>query len=89
MSIIIYILIGVSVLSGFRIIIGPSVWDRLLGFSLMCNKIIVIIIIYSYMSRQSFYLDIGLIFAILGFVGTTSIATFLRKKSKGGKTCKF
>ncbi len=79
-NIIIIILIIAAFISGFRIIIGPSLWDRLLGFSLLCSKIIIIIILYSYVNGQSFYLDIGLVFAMLGFVGTTSISKFLSKK---------
>ncbi len=78
-NIVIIILIIAAFLSGYRIIIGPSVWDRLLGFSLLCSKIIIIIILYSYENGQSIYLDIGLVFAMLGFVGTTSIAKFLQK----------
>ncbi len=79
LQIVIYVLAFATIISAIRVIIGPSLWDRLLGLSLVCSKIILIIILYSLMMRQSFYLDIGLIFAMLGFVGTTSISTFLRK----------
>ncbi len=79
LQIVIFVLIFACVASGIRVIIGPSLWDRLLGLSLVCSKIIIIIILYSLISKQSFYLDIGLIIAMLGFVGTTSISTFLRK----------
>ncbi len=78
-NIVIILLVIAAFLSSFRIIIGPSVWDRLLGFSLLCSKIIIIVILYSYTNGQSIYLDIGLVFAVLGFVGTTSIAKFLQK----------
>ncbi len=78
-DIVVIILLASAIASGLRIIIGPSLWDRLLGFSLVCSKIIIIIILYSYTEGQSFYLDISLVIAMLGFVGTTSISTFLRK----------
>ncbi len=81
-NIIVVLLIVAAFLSSGRIIIGPSVWDRLLGFSLLCSKIIVIVILYSYANAQSIYLDIALVFAVLGFVGTTSIAKFLQKTNK-------
>ncbi len=80
LDITIFILVLAIFISGFRIIIGPSLWDRLLGCSLICSKIIVIIIIYSLRHGQAFYLDVSLVIAILGFVGTTSISRFLRKK---------
>ncbi len=78
-QVIITLLIVATALSALRVIRGPSLWDRLLGLSLVCSKIIIIIVLYSLALGQSFYLDIGLVMAMLGFVGTTSISTFLRK----------
>ncbi len=75
-------LLVAALFSGYRIIRGPSVWDRLLGFSLLSSKIILVIILYSFESGHSYYLDIGLTFALLSFVGTTSISKFLRKAKK-------
>ncbi len=79
LQIVIIVLIIASFVSTVRIVIGPSLWDRLLGASLLCSKVIVIIILYSFIHGQSYYLDIGLVIAILGFVGTTSVSRFLRK----------
>ncbi len=79
-TVIIIILVIAITLSVFRVIVGPSTWDRLLGASLICSKIIIIIVLFASLVDQSFYLDIALVFAMLGFVGTTSLATFLRKK---------
>ncbi len=78
----IIILIVASFASCVRILIGPSLWDRLLGCSLLCSKIILIIILYSLEHEQSYYLDVSLVIAMLGFVGTTSVSRFLQKKSK-------
>ncbi len=80
LKVVIPLLIFAAALSAGKVIIGPSLWDRLLGLSLMCSKIIIIIIIYSLVVGHSYYLDIGLVIAMLGFVGTTSISTFLKKK---------
>ena len=78
-NIMITLLVLATMLTGIRVIIGPSVWDRLLGLYLISSKIIIIIVLFSFVSGQSFYLDIGLVFALLGFVGTTSLSKFLRK----------
>ncbi len=79
LDIIIIIIIVAIFLSTIRILIGPTVWDRLLGLSLVSSKIIILIVLYSLKVGQSFYLDIALVFAILGFVGSTSLAQFLKK----------
>ncbi len=82
LQIVIFILIITTLLSGLRLLLGPSLWDRLLGLSLVSSKIIIIIILYALITESSFYLDIALVIAILGFVGTTSLSSFLKK---GGK----
>ncbi len=79
LDIIIVVLILAALASGVRILIGPSLWDRLLGVSLVCSKLILVIVIFSLTKGSSFYLDIALVVAMLGFVGTTSLSTFLRK----------
>ncbi len=80
-DIIIVILIISAAISAFRVVIGPTVWDRLLGFSLVGSKFIMIIVIFSYSAGNTVYLDIALIFAVLGFIGTTSISKFLQKNN--------
>ena len=74
---------------GIRVMLGPSVWDRLLGMNLIASKIIVIIIIFSSVNEMTFLLDFAIIYALSGFIGTIFIALFLsernRKKDKGGK----
>ena len=81
-KIVIILLLAATVLTGIRVIIGPSVWDRLLGLYLVSTKIIILIVLFAFISSQSFYLDVGLAFALLGFVGTTSLAKFLQKDDK-------
>ncbi len=81
-QIIIFVLIITTIISGFRLIIGPSLWDRLLALSLMSSKIIIIIVLTALMAQSTFYLDIALVLALLGFVGTTSLSAFLKKGNK-------
>ncbi len=78
-NVILFLLVLAGFASGYRIVAGPSVWDRLLGLSLMSSKMIIIMILYSYEKNHSYYLDVALVFALLGFVGTTSISKFLQK----------
>ncbi len=79
LDIVIVVLMVAALVSGVRILVGPSMWDRLLGVSLVCSKLILVIVIFSLTEGSTFYLDIALVVAMLGFVGTTSLSTFLRK----------
>ncbi len=80
LEIAIVVLLITTIFSGIRILKGPSLWDRLLGFSLVSSKLIIIVILFSLLTNQSFYLDIALICATLGFVGTTSISKLIRNQ---------
>ncbi len=81
-QIVIFVLIITTIISAVRLFVGPSLWDRLLSLSLVSSKIIIIVVLFALMLQSSFYLDIALVIAMLGFVGTTSLSAFLKK---GGK----
>lgn len=68
-----------------RMIKGPSRWDRLLGLNLLSSKIMVIIIILSYLDDTGYLLDLAIIYALFGFIGEIFIALFLSDRSKDEK----
>ena len=68
----------------FLLIVGPSVWDRLLAMNIMGTKIIVLIIVYASISNADFYLDFAIIYALSAFVGTIFVALFLAKVGEWG-----
>lgn len=63
-----------------RVILGPTIWDRLLGLNAISAKIIMSIIILSLITNQPYLLDVALVYALLGFIGTVLIARFIEKK---------
>jgi len=73
------IMLGLLVPYFIRVIIGPSVWDRLLGLNLIASKIIMIIILYATITGMTFLLDFAIIYGLSGFIGTIFIALFLSK----------
>ncbi|MGL5257617.1 MAG: monovalent cation/H+ antiporter complex subunit F [Proteocatella sp.] len=80
-----FVLITLSLLSFFsalRIILGPSIWDRLLGLNLITSKTIMIIIIIAMLRKQNFLLDIALTFALLSFIGIIFISVYIQRKSR-------
>jgi len=81
-KIIIYILAAAAVLMTVRILIGPSVWDRLIGFNLLSSKLITIIVLCAILFEKNFLLDIALTYALLGFVSILFIARFVRDRGK-------
>ena len=91
MYIILGIMLGLLTPYLARVIMGPSVWDRLLGMNLILSKTIIIIILFAAIFETTFLLDFAIIYALSGFIGTIFIALFLsardiRKGRKGKKS---
>ena len=63
-----------------RIIIGPTIWDRLLGLNMIASKILIAIVILAHLSGLNYLLDIALVYAVLGFLGIVLISRFAARK---------
>ena len=73
--------IGLSTVGSLvRVVIGPTMWDRLLGIGLGASKITLAIIILSFAQDQSFVLDVALLFSLLGFLVTVLLARFVERR---------
>jgi multicomponent Na+:H+ antiporter subunit F len=75
------VLIGLSTVGSLvRVVLGPTIWDRLLGVSLGASKITLAVIIVSLASDLSYVLDLALVFSILGFLVTVLLARFVERR---------
>jgi len=63
-----------------RVVIGPTMWDRLLGIGLGASKITLAIILLSFVQNQDFILDVALLFSLLGFLVTVLLARFVERQ---------
>lgn len=70
--------LGLAVI--LRILLGPTIWDRLLGLNMIASKILVAIVILAHLMDLGFLLDIALVYAVLGFLGTVLVARFIEKR---------
>lgn len=60
-----------------RIVGGPTHFDRLIGLNLMVSNITVIIVILAVYYNHLVYLDVALVYAILGFISVIAISKYL------------
>lgn len=65
-----------------RMILGPTIWDRLLAFNQLSSKITISIVMLSIITNQSFLIDIAIVYTLLSFISSVLIARFV--KEKGG-----
>ncbi len=85
MTFLIYTLAALALLllaSMVRIVLGPTVWDRLLGMSLVTSKIVMAIAVLAVLMERTFLVDVAIVYALLGFVASVLIARFIEKKGK-------
>jgi len=80
MIIFIYFLIGVSIFSAYRLIIGPTIQDRLVSLNSISVIFILILALYSLESKNVFFLDIAIAFLLLDFVGMIAYTKYLGRE---------
>jgi multicomponent Na+:H+ antiporter subunit F len=74
------ILLSVSIMASlYRVIIGPSMPDRVIALDTIGINIIGIIGILSIMFRVQAYLEIILLIGILAFIGTIAFSKFIER----------
>ena len=75
---IVFIMISVSLLLNlWRLVIGPSVADRILALDTMYINSIALIILYGMSMGTSLYFEAALLIAMLGFVSTVAVCKYL------------
>ncbi len=82
LNIFMYIFVAILVFHLYRIIKGPSVWDRLLGLNLFSINMIILMILYALINNLHYLLDIAIVYALLGFISIVFIARFIQRKGK-------
>ncbi|HAB18772.1 MAG TPA: monovalent cation/H+ antiporter complex subunit F [Verrucomicrobiota bacterium] len=72
--------LAVSVLLGlWRLVRGPSVLNRLLAFDIVTVSVVGWMALLSIYWRTTDYLELILVFTLLGFVSTVALTQYLQK----------
>ncbi len=64
----------------YKMIAGPTIFDRLLAFNILSSKVVMAMVVYSLSTSQSYMIDIAITYTLLSFVSTVLIARFVRTK---------
>lgn len=76
LEIMVYFLIAGSSVSAIRIVIGPSIVDRLIGFSMVSAQVLALLAVLSVQAGRAIYLDVALVYDIFGFIGLLAITRY-------------
>ncbi len=78
------VLVLLAILIGaylYRVLRGPTVFDRVLGLNGISTKaIILLIVIGMYFERVDMFIDISTGYALLNSVGALAVAKYLEQK---------
>lgn len=81
MDLFLLITLGVLVLAIFasfvRLIIGPTIWDRLLMVNLISVKVVLFVAIYAIYLESTLMLDIAITYGIIGYLTITLLSKYI------------
>ena len=76
-----YIIISIIslsvILTVYRLIIGPSISDRVVALDALTNVTTALLVLIALLSQRFIYLDVALVYAILAFIGVVAVARYL------------
>ena len=79
-----YVLVMLAILLGaylYRVLRGPTIFDRVLGLNGISTKaIILLIVIGVYFERVDMFIDIATGYALLNLVGALAVTKYLEQK---------
>ncbi len=63
--------------SFIRLVIGPTIWDRLLMVNLISAKVVMFVAIYAIYVDNIMLLDIAISYGIIGFLTITLLSKYI------------
>lgn len=66
-----------------RVIVGPSLGDRIIGINVIGTKTLVLIAITAALLKETFFIDVVLVYALISFIGSFVIAREIFETSGG------
>ncbi|MCK9337299.1 MAG: K+/H+ antiporter subunit F [Arcobacteraceae bacterium] len=65
------------ILNLYRMIVGPTVMDRILALDTLYINAIALLIMFSLYLGNTLYFEAALLIAVMGFVGTVALSKYL------------
>lgn len=75
-----------TLLCMFRVIKGPTKGDRIIGINVIGTKTLVIVALISVIMKESYFLDVVLVYALISFIGSFAVAREISGAKGGDET---
>jgi multicomponent Na+:H+ antiporter subunit F len=75
------------VLAMTRVLLGPTVYDRILAVNMFGTKTVLLIAVIAFIGGRTDLLDIALAYALINFIGVVAVLKFFEygEFSRGGR----
>ena len=57
---------------------GPTVFDRILALNMFGTKTVLLIAVIGFLTRRPDFLDLGLVYALINFIGVIAVLRFAK-----------
>lgn len=78
----IFFFVASSVVSLTRVVIGPSVVDRMIGLNMTTAGVLAVLVLIAVRQRLAVYLDVALVYDIFGFIGLLAITKYFSDRDR-------
>ena len=77
-----FVLVMLGVACAFiRLILGPSLPDRVVALDMMTVLIVSFCGLYAILSEDTAFIDVAIVLALVGFLATVALARFVERRS--------
>ncbi len=66
-----------------RALLGPTIYDRILGVNSFGTKTVLLIAAYGFLTGRPEFLDIAIVYALINFIGTVAVLKFFEYHDLG------
>jgi len=68
----------------YRVVVGPTVFDRVLGAGLIGTKGLLLLAIVGFVyGRIEMFIDLAIVYALLNFIGIIATGKYLERRREG------
>ncbi|MDW7739956.1 MAG: monovalent cation/H+ antiporter complex subunit F [Bacillota bacterium] len=76
---VVVVLLIISLLAIARAYSGPTALDRIVAMNMITTNVVLIILIFSFIDKSYYYIDVAFVFVLGVFIGTLCILKLLRE----------
>ena len=78
--------LATMVLALVRALKGPTAYDRVLAVNMFGTKTVLLIAVIGFLTGRPDFLDLGLVYVLINFIGTIAILKFVEFTGIGEET---